>query len=108
MNAPRQPLDEDKISWRALRKAFRPVWSEDFDHVTGLRLRYHASRPMFDVVTAIELGDMDRGYKAIDITDTGASVQRHLPTNARADHRRHSQVHQGQAGANEVRAIKAA
>jgi 5'-nucleotidase len=26
------------------------------------------SRPKFDVVTAVELGDFDRGYKAIDIT----------------------------------------
>jgi 5'-nucleotidase len=33
-----------------------------------MRFRYDLSRPKFDVVTAIELGDLDRGYKAIDIT----------------------------------------
>jgi 5'-nucleotidase len=33
-----------------------------------MRFRYDQSRPKFDVVTAIELGDLDRGYKAIDIT----------------------------------------
>jgi 5'-nucleotidase len=32
-----------------------------------MRFRYDASRPRFDVVTAIELGDLDRGYRAIDI-----------------------------------------
>jgi 5'-nucleotidase len=33
-----------------------------------LRCRYDPSRPHFDVVTAIEIGDLDRGYRAIDIT----------------------------------------
>ena len=33
-----------------------------------MRFRYDPSRPKFDVVTAIELGDLDRGYKAIDIS----------------------------------------
>jgi 5'-nucleotidase/UDP-sugar diphosphatase len=33
-----------------------------------MRFRYDPSRPKFDVVTAIELGDIDRGYKAIEIT----------------------------------------
>jgi 5'-nucleotidase len=33
-----------------------------------MRFRYDPSRPKFDVVTAVELGDLDRGYKAIDIT----------------------------------------
>ena len=32
-----------------------------------MRFRYDQSRPKFDVVTAIELGDLDRGYQAIDI-----------------------------------------
>jgi len=32
-----------------------------------MRFRYDPSRPKFDVVTAIELGDIDRGYKAIAI-----------------------------------------
>ena len=41
---------------------------EGFPRVSGMRFRYDTSRPRFDVVTAIELGDIDRGYKAIDIT----------------------------------------
>jgi 5'-nucleotidase/UDP-sugar diphosphatase len=41
---------------------------EMFPRTSGLRCRYDLSRPKFDVVTAIELGDLDRGYKAIDIT----------------------------------------
>ena len=39
-----------------------------------MRFRYDASRPKFDVVTAIELGDLDRGYKAIDITEKGTRL----------------------------------
>jgi 5'-nucleotidase / UDP-sugar diphosphatase len=41
---------------------------EYFPRTSGLRFRYDKSRPMFDVVTGIELGDLDRGYRAIDIT----------------------------------------
>jgi 5'-nucleotidase/UDP-sugar diphosphatase len=41
---------------------------EMFPRTSGVRCRYDKSRPRFDVVTAIELGDLDRGYKAIDIT----------------------------------------
>jgi 5'-nucleotidase / UDP-sugar diphosphatase len=41
---------------------------EYFPRTSGMRFRYDPSRPKFDVVTAIELGDFDRGYKAIDIT----------------------------------------
>jgi 5'-nucleotidase len=41
---------------------------EYFPRASGLRFRYDKSRPMFDVVTAIEIGDLDRGYKAIDIS----------------------------------------
>jgi 5'-nucleotidase len=41
---------------------------EMFPRTSGMRCRYDLSRPKFDVVTAIELGDLDRGYKAIDIT----------------------------------------
>jgi len=39
---------------------------EYFPRVSGMRFRYDKSRPTFDAVTAIELGDLDRGYKAID------------------------------------------
>jgi 5'-nucleotidase len=41
---------------------------EMFPRTSGMRCRYDLSRPRFDVVTAIELGDLDAGYKAIDIS----------------------------------------
>ena len=41
---------------------------EYFPRTSGMRFRYDASRPKFDVVTAIEMGDLDRGYRAIDIS----------------------------------------
>jgi 5'-nucleotidase len=41
---------------------------EYFPRASGMRFRYDRSRPMFDVVTAIELGDLDSGYHAIDIS----------------------------------------
>jgi 5'-nucleotidase len=47
---------------------------EMFPRTSGLRYRYDASRPKFDVVTAIELGDLDRGYRAIDITGQGGQL----------------------------------
>jgi len=41
---------------------------EYFPRSSGMRFRYDPSRPKFDVVTAVEVGDLDRGYRAIDIT----------------------------------------
>ena len=41
---------------------------EYFPRTSGMRFRYDPSRPKFDAVTAIELGDLDRGYKAIDLS----------------------------------------
>jgi 5'-nucleotidase/UDP-sugar diphosphatase len=41
---------------------------EWFPRASGLRFRYDLSRPAYDAVTAIELGDLDRGYRAIDIS----------------------------------------
>ena len=41
---------------------------EYFPRASGMRFRYDTSRPTFDVVTAIELGDLDRGYRAIEIS----------------------------------------
>jgi len=41
---------------------------EMFPRASGMRYRYDPSRPKFDVVTAIELGDVDRGYGAIDVS----------------------------------------
>lgn len=39
-----------------------------FPRASGMRYTYDKSRPVFDVVTAIEIGSLDRGYRAIDIT----------------------------------------
>ncbi len=39
-----------------------------------MRFRYDPARPKFDVVTAIELGDLDRGYRAIDIAGQDARL----------------------------------
>jgi 5'-nucleotidase / UDP-sugar diphosphatase len=47
---------------------------EFFPRASGMRFRYDLLRPRFDVVTAIELGDLDRGYKAIDITGKDARL----------------------------------
>ena len=47
---------------------------EFFPRTSGMRFRYDPSRPQFDVVTAIELGDLDRGYSAIDITGNDARL----------------------------------
>jgi 5'-nucleotidase len=41
---------------------------EYFPRASGMRFRYDPSRPKFDVVTAIEVGDLDNSYRAIDIT----------------------------------------
>jgi 5'-nucleotidase/UDP-sugar diphosphatase len=41
---------------------------EYFPRSSGMRFRYDPSRPRFDIVTAIELGDLDGGYTPIDIT----------------------------------------
>ena len=41
---------------------------EYFPRASGMRFRYNSSRPKFDVVTAIEMGDLDRGYRTIDIS----------------------------------------
>jgi 5'-nucleotidase len=41
---------------------------EYYPRASGMRFRYDKSRPTFDVVTAIEVGDLDRGYQSIDIT----------------------------------------
>ena len=43
---------------------------EWFPRVSGMRFCYDLSRPQFDAVTAIELGDLDRCYRAIDISGT--------------------------------------
>jgi len=47
---------------------------EYFPRASGMRFRYDPSRPKFDVVTSIELGDLDRGYRAIDISGKNESL----------------------------------
>jgi 5'-nucleotidase len=47
---------------------------EFFPRCSGMRFYYDPSRPTFDVVTSIELGDLDRGYRAIDITGKDAQL----------------------------------
>jgi 5'-nucleotidase len=47
---------------------------EYFPRASGLKIRYDLSRPKFDVVTTLEVGDLDRGYKAIDISGTDARL----------------------------------
>ena len=69
---------------------------EYFPRCSGMRFRYDPSRPKFDVVTAIELGDLDRGYRAIDIS--GADTRLYsltLPPVSRHDPRRDTEVHEG-------------
>jgi 5'-nucleotidase/UDP-sugar diphosphatase len=41
---------------------------EYFPRTSGLKILYDLSRPKFDVVTALELGDIDHGYRGIDIS----------------------------------------
>jgi 5'-nucleotidase / UDP-sugar diphosphatase len=47
---------------------------EYFPRVSGMRFRYDKSRPMFDVVTGVDLGDLDRGYRTIDISGKDARL----------------------------------
>jgi 5'-nucleotidase len=47
---------------------------EYFPRASGLRFRYDPSRPKFDVVTAVEIGDIDRGYREIDISGDDARL----------------------------------
>jgi 5'-nucleotidase / UDP-sugar diphosphatase len=41
---------------------------EWFPRVSGMKFNYDFSRPKYDTVTKIEIGDLDRGYHSIDIT----------------------------------------
>ncbi len=45
-----------------------PEAGELFPRASGLKHKYDLSRPKFDAVTAIEVGDLDSGYREIDIT----------------------------------------
>jgi 5'-nucleotidase / UDP-sugar diphosphatase len=41
---------------------------EFFPRSSGMKFTYSTSRPKFDVITDIEIGDYDNGYRKIDIT----------------------------------------
>jgi 5'-nucleotidase len=41
---------------------------QNFPRASGMRFRYDMSRPRLDVVTAIELGEIEGGYRPIDIS----------------------------------------
>jgi hypothetical protein len=48
-----------------------------------MRFHYDPSRPKFDVVTGIELGEIDKGYRAIDISgndERPTAIPRERPT----------------------------
>lgn len=45
-----------------------------FPRVSGMRFRYDPSRPKFDAVTQIELGDLARGYRVIDTTENAKEI----------------------------------
>ena len=45
-----------------------------FPRASGLRFTYDPARPQFDMVTDVALGDLDRGYSAIDITGADSQI----------------------------------
>ena len=42
--------------------------------VSGMRLYYDPSRPKFNQITAIELGDLDKGYSPIDTSESATKL----------------------------------
>lgn len=47
---------------------------EYFPRVSGMRFFYDPSRSKFDQITAIELGDLDRGYGPIDLSESASKL----------------------------------
>jgi 5'-nucleotidase len=47
---------------------------EYFPRASGMRFYYDLSRDKFNVVTAIEVGDLNRGYRAIDISGNDSTL----------------------------------
>lgn len=45
-----------------------------FPRVSGMRFSYDPSRPHFDTVTKLELGDIDEGYRAIDVSESATQL----------------------------------
>jgi len=47
---------------------------EYFPRGSGMRFHYDRARPRFDAVTLLELGDLDRGYREIDMSGQDARL----------------------------------
>jgi 5'-nucleotidase len=47
---------------------------EYFPRVSGMRVFYDPSRPKLDQITAIELGDLDRGYQPLDTSESASRL----------------------------------
>jgi 5'-nucleotidase len=47
---------------------------EIFPRVSGMRFYYNPSRPKLDQITAIELGDLDKGYRPIDTYENATKL----------------------------------
>jgi 5'-nucleotidase len=45
-----------------------------FPRASGMRFTFDPARPRFDQVTEVALGDLDRGYTAIDITEADSGI----------------------------------
>ncbi len=45
-----------------------------FPRVSGMRFTYDASKPEFDMVKKLELGDLQSGYKSIDISESSKKL----------------------------------
>jgi len=45
-----------------------------FPRVSGMRFYYDPSRPKFNQITAIELGDLDNGYRPIDTSENATKL----------------------------------
>ena len=67
---------------------------------SGMRFHYNSTRPQFDVVTAIEIGDFDHGYRAIDISGKDARLYSlTCPLYIRLHSRVHTEILEGQTDA---------
>jgi 5'-nucleotidase len=45
-----------------------------YPRVSGMRFRYDLSRPRYDAVTEIAVGDLTRGYRTIDVSETASEL----------------------------------
>jgi 5'-nucleotidase len=65
---------------------------EYFPRASGMRFRYDQSRPKLDVVTAIELGDLDRGYRKDSRPPEAGKGNTALARRSRTRHARRSEA----------------